>query len=157
MIRRPPRSTLFPYTTLFRSRAPVAAWPAPRPAVARRPRRTPPGGPAAGGWPTPSSVPALSSSPRHQLPGTRLLAFEPRHAEAGQEPGEIRLPMDMPVEVRGDRAQAVLPDCGDVLVEVREVRFVAAVALMREGAHRRLDHRVHQEVRDDGRVRPLHD
>src|SRR3712207_7937745 len=25
MIRRPPRSTLFPYTTLFRSRAPVAA------------------------------------------------------------------------------------------------------------------------------------
>src|SRR2546430_8345006 len=25
MIRRPPRSTLFPYTTLFRSRAPLAA------------------------------------------------------------------------------------------------------------------------------------
>src|SRR5258707_11231184 len=25
MIRRPPRSTLFPYTTLFRSRTPVAA------------------------------------------------------------------------------------------------------------------------------------
>src|SRR5256885_7398733 len=25
MIRRPPRSTLFPYTTLFRSRGPVAA------------------------------------------------------------------------------------------------------------------------------------
>src|SRR5258708_8828453 len=30
MIRRPPRSTLFPYTTLFRSRArmPTASWPA---------------------------------------------------------------------------------------------------------------------------------
>src|SRR5258707_2205188 len=27
MIRRPPRSTLFPYTTLFRSRAPHPAWP----------------------------------------------------------------------------------------------------------------------------------
>src|SRR2546422_2398256 len=26
MIRRPPRSTLFPYTTLFRSAAPFAAW-----------------------------------------------------------------------------------------------------------------------------------
>src|SRR3712207_6886114 len=26
MIRRPPRSTLFPYTTLFRSRAPVNAY-----------------------------------------------------------------------------------------------------------------------------------
>src|SRR3712207_8694689 len=29
MIRRPPRSTLFPYTTLFRSRAPVRATTAP--------------------------------------------------------------------------------------------------------------------------------
>src|SRR2546422_8470146 len=27
MIRRPPRSTLFPYTTLFRSNAPVASTP----------------------------------------------------------------------------------------------------------------------------------
>src|SRR2546428_10195763 len=26
MIRRPPRSTLFPYTTLFRSSVPMAAW-----------------------------------------------------------------------------------------------------------------------------------
>src|SRR6266436_9028405 len=26
MIRRPPRSTLFPYTTLFRSRAPLDRW-----------------------------------------------------------------------------------------------------------------------------------
>src|SRR5216684_5736070 len=35
MIRRPPRSTLFPYTTLFRSRAPAFStwcrrWPRPR-------------------------------------------------------------------------------------------------------------------------------
>src|SRR5947208_16907983 len=33
MIRRPPRSTLFPYTTLFRSRAPTT-----QPAAPRRPR-----------------------------------------------------------------------------------------------------------------------
>src|SRR5215208_467144 len=42
MMRRPPRSTLFPYTTLFRSRAPArwrAATPRTRPA---RPRRPPP-------------------------------------------------------------------------------------------------------------------
>src|SRR2546423_7496505 len=26
MIRRPPRSTLFPYTTLFRSKRPVSSW-----------------------------------------------------------------------------------------------------------------------------------
>src|SRR2546422_2097782 len=33
MIRRPPRSTLFPYTTLFRSCRPLEPWPprAPRP------------------------------------------------------------------------------------------------------------------------------
>src|SRR2546430_5179935 len=35
MIRRPPRSTLFPYTTLFRS-------PPPRPLPGRRPRRREP-------------------------------------------------------------------------------------------------------------------
>src|SRR5260221_10216945 len=61
MIRRPPRSTLFPYTTLFRSRPPPAdppgrerarhpppacsppPRPAPRPAGPPRPPRLPPG------------------------------------------------------------------------------------------------------------------
>src|SRR2546422_11776868 len=45
MIRRPPRSTLFPYTTLFRSRCPLRTASAPRPgrapalrAAARSPR-----------------------------------------------------------------------------------------------------------------------
>src|SRR3712207_9098976 len=37
MIRRPPRSTLFPYTTLFRSREPVVAVALPR--ETRRPSR----------------------------------------------------------------------------------------------------------------------
>src|SRR2546430_17512606 len=37
MIRRPPRSTLFPYTTLFRSRASARSSP-----VSRRPIPTPP-------------------------------------------------------------------------------------------------------------------
>src|SRR5256885_4257554 len=37
MIRRPPRSTLFPYTTLFRSRVPCRARPyAPHPAARER-------------------------------------------------------------------------------------------------------------------------
>src|SRR3712207_8111435 len=31
MIRRPPRSTLFPYTTLFRSSSTTARWPPSRP------------------------------------------------------------------------------------------------------------------------------
>src|SRR5215475_14895982 len=37
MIRRPPRSTLFPYTTLFRSRRPARRWPGRLPV--RRQRR----------------------------------------------------------------------------------------------------------------------
>src|SRR5690349_23239359 len=37
MIRRPPRSTLFPYTTLFRSRASKTAW-----ADIRAPRKSQP-------------------------------------------------------------------------------------------------------------------
>src|SRR2546430_5805769 len=37
MIRRPPRSTLFPYTTLFRSAQMRGAWPRPR--AGRRRRR----------------------------------------------------------------------------------------------------------------------
>jgi len=42
MIRRPPRSTLFPYTTLFRSDPGVGAHPQGRPRPARaRPRREP--------------------------------------------------------------------------------------------------------------------
>src|SRR5256885_10697241 len=36
MIRRPPRSTLFPYTTLFRSRSPRGRTPSPRDAGPRR-------------------------------------------------------------------------------------------------------------------------
>src|SRR2546428_9306208 len=39
MIRRPPRSTLFPYTTLFRSRTPPRRWPAGDPAAAARVER----------------------------------------------------------------------------------------------------------------------
>src|SRR5260221_7336900 len=44
MIRRPPRSTLFPYTTLFRSRPFVPIWPSwPAPSAACRPFPTQPG------------------------------------------------------------------------------------------------------------------
>src|SRR2546430_6660327 len=44
MIRRPPRSTLFPYTTLFRSRSPPGRRPRRRAAARARPAR--PAGPA---------------------------------------------------------------------------------------------------------------
>src|SRR6266545_1201154 len=69
MIRRPPRSTLFPYTTLFRSSrpAPAAAWPrtppavpSPRPAAGRRPLA---------GARSPAQVPG--SAPARQAAGLR--------------------------------------------------------------------------------------
>src|SRR3712207_7570721 len=41
MIRRPPRSTLFPYTTLFRSLTPQRPWIPPVPVLARAPRLGP--------------------------------------------------------------------------------------------------------------------
>src|SRR2546430_10188860 len=44
MIRRPPRSTLFPYTTLFRSRCRLALAQRRRRGIRRRARAGPPGG-----------------------------------------------------------------------------------------------------------------
>src|SRR3712207_7622403 len=44
MIRRPPRSTLFPYTTLFRSDRPVMAWCGAEPCSRPRPTRAAPSG-----------------------------------------------------------------------------------------------------------------
>src|SRR2546430_7924629 len=49
MIRRPPRSTLFPYTTLFRSRIPTP--PPPRPWVETGSPRTAGGAPSGGTTP----------------------------------------------------------------------------------------------------------
>src|SRR3712207_7654128 len=48
MIRRPPRSTLFPYTTLFRSAQPRGQGAAPRDVAARRARAADGGRPADG-------------------------------------------------------------------------------------------------------------
>src|SRR5688572_32345933 len=45
MIRRPPRSTLFPYTTLFRSNRPVVYWPQGVPTPSGSPPPPPPPSP----------------------------------------------------------------------------------------------------------------
>src|SRR3712207_7654837 len=54
MIRRPPRSTLFPYTTLFRSRCPAAWRTTCRTSASWRARPLPPSRPGGtcGRWPT---------------------------------------------------------------------------------------------------------
>src|SRR5437667_8225318 len=78
MIRRPPRSTLFPYTTLFRSRR--RAWRPPRPPASRGPRgaargsrRAAPGGPPRGSAPGPRSEEHTSELQSHHDLVCRLL------------------------------------------------------------------------------------
>src|SRR3989449_6660319 len=77
MIRRPPRSTLFPYTTLFRSRTGAALAP-----------RAPPGryGPSPPAPPAPRSTPrrataAHSPAPPPGRPGTRPARSEEHTSE----------------------------------------------------------------------------
>src|SRR2546425_1889983 len=77
MIRRPPRSTLFPYTTLFRS--PPCGAPRPPPTAATRPaapagpppaprrRRRPPRTPRAAFRPPPPAAPARSEEHTSEL------------------------------------------------------------------------------------------
>src|SRR3712207_8528406 len=60
MIRRPPRSTLFPYTTLFRS--PPDRGPGPRPT----PTPPPPCRPTAAPRPTPPAPPPAPAPPRSE-------------------------------------------------------------------------------------------
>src|SRR2546421_8635462 len=62
MIRRPPRSTLFPYTTLFRSRRLRA-----RPRPARASRAPPAGAGSACRRPWPSRAPARSEEHTSEL------------------------------------------------------------------------------------------
>src|SRR3712207_8265712 len=67
MIRRPPRSTLFPYTTLFRSQ------PVPRDdARGTAPRE-------------PRGVPGRRDQPRHRQPGHHADALPPERQERSEE------------------------------------------------------------------------
>src|SRR2546429_8270227 len=66
MIRRPPRSTLFPYTTLFRSLLPRADPPAPSPAVSKSP---------ADPFPPPETPQAVLQEPPEAKPATP--SFDP--------------------------------------------------------------------------------
>src|SRR2546426_5851467 len=79
MIRRPPRSTLFPYTTLFRSRHRVAAAP-----LARRllPVRRPEEGLDGEGHP----VPGLLAGIRVRREGPALRARSEEHTSELQSP-----------------------------------------------------------------------
>src|SRR2546430_12883320 len=69
MIRRPPRSTLFPYTTLFRSRETARTWPAWSPARHRR-----------------SSAGSRRTGARDRRPGVPWIRTHCRHQTAWQPP-----------------------------------------------------------------------
>src|SRR5256885_12901262 len=71
MIRRPPRSTLFPYTTLFRSRAPHRRAPS-RLVVRRRAGRRGPSRSTTSLRPTPSPPPAAPLHGPRDRKSTRL-------------------------------------------------------------------------------------
>src|SRR5690349_22619195 len=77
MIRRPPRSTLFPYTTLFRSSRPAPArrWPRrSRPHAGRRPTTRSTAPPASScARPTPASTAARSEEHTSELQSRRDL------------------------------------------------------------------------------------
>src|SRR2546422_7991923 len=89
MIRRPPRSTLFPYTTLFRSLPADGEGGRLRPATASVGRgaevpRELPGGGRAGGQPRPRERLVGQGRP-HSLAGT-----QPQRARRGHESGRTR-------------------------------------------------------------------
>src|SRR5215510_5588029 len=76
MIRRPPRSTLFPYTTLFRSTPPASVAPEPSPVLARAVETLP-------GFVRPEFLARLEALPRPA----------PRSASAPSGPS-IRVPIE---------------------------------------------------------------
>src|SRR3712207_6962606 len=88
MIRRPPRSTLFPYTTLFRSEREVAVHPAPelvpggRPAVGVDRRRR---GPLA-----PARLPRLDEVERRLDAGPVHAAHDGRRRRSEEHTSELQ-------------------------------------------------------------------
>src|SRR2546425_7430351 len=99
MIRRPPRSTLFPYTTLFRSlpeaRFPSSRSKAPRPAPARTQEEAR-SRPAAEGAPAPARA-QEEARPRPAAEGAPL----PRQA-AGQQVGTVQPALGLEPQERGE-------------------------------------------------------
>src|SRR6266853_6572095 len=85
MIRRPPRSTLFPYTTLFRSRPPRPGDGESRPGDGRAPAR--------GAAALAERLAVARGLDRHRRAGRRLHCAGTRgvlstHRRRGREPGE---------------------------------------------------------------------
>src|SRR2546422_10989106 len=99
MIRRPPRSTLFPYTTLFRSRSPRSAA-----AKGRSSRWPQPRGPRADGRPRADDAGALGGTARGR---ERRDIFWRVHVE-----GEAEEDRDPRFEAEGARRREVVLERG---------------------------------------------
>src|SRR2546427_13119975 len=111
MIRRPPRSTLFPYTTLFRSRSPrrrprVASGPADRlhaghraPARPDRPAGRVPGSSAMNGvlgWDIGAVKTRVARLAHAHVIAARAAPYELQRDPAGPAPPPAHLPRDVP-------------------------------------------------------------
>src|SRR3712207_7720398 len=83
MIRRPPRSTLFPYTTLFRSPASPKPWPRPSSAACAPP---PPW------WPGADPRPVERRSPARPwlLRGEGVRVYHPRVVRSEEHTSELQ-------------------------------------------------------------------
>src|SRR6266496_5329246 len=104
MIRRPPRSTLFPYTTLFRSRR--GRHPAPRPAQPREQGR-PPGSPMRVPTPSPSRADSRGRcDDETRLRQTCLIAI----ADGGIGGCPPRAPLRVRGDVGGDLSMTLAKD-----------------------------------------------
>src|SRR5215216_3904629 len=123
MIRRPPRSTLFPYTTLFRSRPRRRAGQPLRPRVLRPPPGV--GAPvdrAPGGHPRPRRPrpPAAALRPLVQEAG-RLLHRDQGQAGRGPRPGRRRGGVGMTAQALDTSAQTAL---AELLLAMADDEFV---------------------------------
>src|SRR5256885_6160296 len=85
MIRRPPRSTLFPYTTLFRSGAAAPRPDLPTPRLLAR-RRKPPG------W-MPDALMTSSATQRVSLPAVPLII--PHNNRSEEHTSELQSPCNL--------------------------------------------------------------
>src|SRR2546426_8250919 len=104
MIRRPPRSTLFPYTTLFRSRRRpgLGRGPGgPRHAAVQRARHSAPGARARGRGPPPQRAPRVRGVRRGRGGGGGPFGGDGRPGAAGNRPHLGRAGTDRAPGIRG--------------------------------------------------------
>src|SRR2546422_7592706 len=123
MIRRPPRSTLFPYTTLFRSPADAAAWESLVPLRRRARDALEDAGEAL----------AVAGAGRHGETGRGLqllVLYEILELLLGDLAALLEA-----LRARAERHEPLPPRAGEALVEISRALEAIAEALVEEGSY----------------------